>query len=538
MLYKKINKYLKEKMIQHNINSSLSSCRRQGLPLNGKTVLFWHNGGMVLLLEIEVYYALAMQLRGYTPHFVLCDGTAMACHVRTYQKNNYIVSWCKNCPDCFHSHKNIVKKFGFSYVTIGELLENENLDAIYDEMPDNPLGVRGFIFRKINLAENLISALIRYIMHGDFSVLSPRIIKEYAFDAALNYLAMNKALQQIKPFSVFMSHCTFSDFGPACKATLDKGTQVFSYQSSHKANSYSFYSFSKDSLGIGPSLSREVWNKIKSDPWDERYSTIINQFFNERYEMTSVFGDMSSFTFRVHNSRNALMTHHNIPGNKPIFVFISQVRWDISADYTGLLFDTYDEYILATVKAMEGNSNVTWLIKAHPAEKKALPISRTEDFVRKHYPDLPEHIIIIPYDTPFSPVDFFNVVDGAITAAGTSGLEIASMGKPVITAARYLYTNRGFTYDAQDVEQFLHLVGRAEMLPALSEEQKKLAQKYLVTYLYRQAIPIASMFPADLSSFSGRKIFQQLLPGKNKYIDLIMNSFENKTSPLLPFEWL
>jgi hypothetical protein len=55
--------------------------------------------------------------------------------------------------------------------------------------------------------------------------------------------------------------------------------------------------------------------------------------------------------------------------------------------------------------------------------------------------------------------------------------------------------------------------------------------------LYRQAIPIS---PLSNKTWNLPNIndLSQLLPGRNKYIDLIMDAFEKKVSPLLPFAWL
>ena len=81
---------------------------------NRKVVLFWQNGGMSGLLNLEIYFALALQFRGYTPHFVLCDGTAPACLVRDEEKKCDIETWSNRCPDCLKLHKNLVELFSFS----------------------------------------------------------------------------------------------------------------------------------------------------------------------------------------------------------------------------------------------------------------------------------------------------------------------------------------------------------------------------------------------------------------------------------------
>lgn len=528
-----IFKSAQAKIVNWQKASLLQKCRRKASAPNGRAVLFWHHGGCRGLLEIEIYFALALQFRGYTPHFILCDGTASACFMR--QGDHDVSGWRARCAGCVASHKCLIEQYRFSYSLLRELLSGVDLDTLYADMPETPQDSMQFTCCGKDLTENLLSGLIRYSMNGDLNSLGARHIKEFAFDAACNWLAANAAIQQVHPVSVFMSHCIFTDFGPAYKAAQGSDIHIFSYTGAHKTNHMYFFSLFKDSEVPGPSLSQEAWQKIVAEPWDDRYGAIVDQFYEERYNAYSSFSDMQGCLAGVTHDRSRLLAHYSLDDSKPIFAFFTQIRWDASADFSKLLFATYDEFILASLKAMAENPNVQWLIKIHPAEKHESESAQTEPFIRRHFPELPANITIVPYDSPFSPVDFFRVIDGAVGVCGTSGLEVAAMGKPVITAARYLYANRGFTYDGQTAAHFLELIGRAETLRPLDAHQKQLAQKYLVTYLYRQAIPIAPLSNKtwNLPNFAD---LPQLLPGNNEYIDLIMDAFANQQSPMQPID--
>ena len=514
----------------------IPNCRKKAYPANGKTVLFWHHAGLSGLLGLEVYFALALQLRGYSPHFVLCDGTAPACLSRQGETGD-IDAWRLRCPECMKNHEYILKKMGFPYTPLRELLSRIDTGALYAEMPELPEDVKRFSCNGMDLVENLMSGLIRYNMHGDLSAVGPRVIKEFAFDAACNWLGCLEAIERLKPASLFMSHCIFTDFGPPYKAAQAADTHVFTYQVAHQANTMMFSSLSKDSLVPGPSLTEEVWLEIANDGRDEVYADKMEKFYAARYIGQESFGDMKNCLPGVANDRERLLERYGVDGSKPVFALFTQIRWDASADFTKLIFPTYDEFTLASIAAMAENPRVHWLIKVHPAEKNEPLKAQTELFIRRHFPTLPGNITIIPFDSPFSPLDFFNAIDGGVTGCGTSGLELAAMGKPVITAAQFLYSRRGFTFDSENVDDFINLLGRAESLPKLDEAQKLLAQKYLVTYLYRQAIPIAPLSNETWGLPDYRDV-SQLLPNNNKYIDLIMAAFENKRSALLPLDWI
>ena len=52
--------------------------------------------------------------------------------------------------------------------------------------------------------------------------------------------------------------------------------------------------------------------------------------------------------------------------------------------------------------------------------------------------DLPENIKIIPPSEKINPYYFHRLIDGGVTCFGTSGLEIALAGKPVILVGKLI----------------------------------------------------------------------------------------------------
>ena len=56
-----------------------------------------------------------------------------------------------------------------------------------------------------------------------------------------------------------------------------------------------------------------------------------------------------------------------------------------------------------------------------------------------------------------NPFDFFQLVDGDVTVYGTSGLELALLGKPVILAGEAHYGGKGFTYDGLSQNSYKEL---------------------------------------------------------------------------------
>jgi capsule polysaccharide export protein KpsC/LpsZ len=187
-----------------------------------------------------------------------------------------------------------------------------------------------------------------------------------------------------------------------------------------------------------------------------------------------------------------------------------------------MLYSSFNEWIVDTIEAANKITDVQWLIKIHPAEAWDNPDSGVEQLIRNKFPDLPSHIKVIAAEENISPLDFFGLVDGAVTVYGTAGLELAIHGKPVILAGDAHYGKKGFTWDANDRSTYHGLLQQASRISSLSAEQINLAKKYAYCYFILRQIPVSVV--ANPSSKWWSFQFDQrerLLPGNDPAIDFL-----------------
>jgi hypothetical protein len=85
------------------------------------------------------------------------------------------------------------------------------------------------------------------------------------------------------------------------------------------------------------------------------------------------------------------------------------------------------------------------------------------------------------------------VADFGITVRGTAGLEMAAMGKTVITAGTGRYEGCGFTYDPPTREAYLDLLARLPDIAEMSPEQTELAQRYAHSIFTLKPFTLSSM---------------------------------------------
>src|SRR5690606_40760634 len=113
------------------------------------------------------------------------------------------------------------------------------------------------------------------------------------------------------------------------------------------------------------------------------------------------------------------------------------------------LFPFYEDWLIETVRAAIANPRLNWILKIHPANlgkaaKEGFEEEPTETIIiRERFGDLPEHVRLIPADTPISTHSLLAVPDYRITVRGTAGIEAARLGSPAVHAPGGRYDRLG-----------------------------------------------------------------------------------------------
>jgi len=136
---------------------------------------------------------------------------------------------------------------------------------------------------------------------------------------------------------------------------------------------------------------------------------------------------------------------------------------------------------------------------------------------------LPENIKIIDSTNDTSTYTLSDLVDAAIVYTTKVGLEFSIKGVPVIVAGEAFYRGKGFTYDANSKTEYFSLLDNLSSLEKNSPKLIAKARKYGHYYFFRRFIPFDFTINRTWNNVSWLKIksLQELLPGKNKYLDLI-----------------
>jgi hypothetical protein len=183
------------------------------------------------------------------------------------------------------------------------------------------------------------------------------------------------------------------------------------------------------------------------------------------------------------------------------------------------------EWVSRTISYFAERPELQLLIRVHPAEITGVIPSR-QAIVReiaRRFPELPDNVFVIPPESRISTYVAMQQCDSVIIYGTKTGVELTSMGIPVIVAGEAWIRGKGITTDAESVADYLRILDRLPVGKRLDDSTVQRARKYAYHFFFRRMIPLPFMQPTG-----GRppnrlalKSLEELLPGRSPGLDVI-----------------
>jgi hypothetical protein len=232
--------------------------------------------------------------------------------------------------------------------------------------------------------------------------------------------------------------------------------------------------------------------------------------------------DLTSYNRDTDDSPQRLAHELNLDPDKPIIGMYTNLAWDARIHYAGNTFATHSDWLIKTVGYFIDKPHVQIVIRVHPAEVKhgAGPVrQRADDLIHAHYPDLPDHIKIIPPESKLSSYGLMQLTAANVVFGTKLGIEMAALGLKVIVAGEAPYRAKGFTYDPPSVEGYFAWLNASGDLPPLTPAQTERAKRYAYHFYFRRNISFPSLVYHP-RAYLARSI-DDLLPGRYANLDTI-----------------
>lgn len=199
-------------------------------------------------------------------------------------------------------------------------------------------------------------------------------------------------------------------------------------------------------------------------------------------------------------------------------------------------FSTQHDWINATVAAVAADPTIELVIRAHPNSggKRAVGVNTQElDFFSQLSDRLPDNATLIQPEDDISSFDLMAAAAGGLVWHSSLGVEMASMGKPVLRAGHYWFRDASFMIGNTNADSY----GQA-FLDLLSMTRKPVdlnrtvdAWRFAYSWFFRQSLPFPLVSQPDWSSGEpAYTTLETLKPGHDASLDRICDAILNRTT--------
>jgi hypothetical protein len=210
---------------------------------------------------------------------------------------------------------------------------------------------------------------------------------------------------------------------------------------------------------------------------------------------------------------------------KPAIGLLTNVTWDAQLHYPANAFPNMLEWLVQTCEYFGTRPDLQLLIRVHPAEISGFPKSRQPILqeLRKRLPVLPPNIFIVPPESDMSTYVLMSLCNAAIIYSTKMGVELTSVGLPVIVAGEAWIRTKGVTHDASSPADYFRILGQLPFTDRLAPSQLARARRYAYHFFFNRMIPLPFIEPKAGYPIYRLKLdrLRQLLPGESRGLDTI-----------------
>jgi hypothetical protein len=200
------------------------------------------------------------------------------------------------------------------------------------------------------------------------------------------------------------------------------------------------------------------------------------------------------------------------------------------------------EWVHETIAYFARRPELQLVIRVHPAEiRGGLPSRQplvTE--IAKRWPQLPANIFIVPPESRVSTYAVLEHCDAALIYGTKMGVELTSVGIPVIVGGEAWIRNKGLTLDARTAQEYFQLLDRLPLRGRLDAETVRRAKMYAYHFFFRRMMPLEVMEPAEGKPPYRVRVerLADLRPGRHRGLDIVCDGILKGTPFVFPAESL
>lgn len=494
---------------------------------NGPLVLIaTSTGGHRAVSPIESLLAVALTLRGANVHILLCDRFLPACsqavNIEFWSQTEFVNDGPKSlCDDCFDTGYAVFEPLELPIHTYSKWVTPEEQQAALKLSDTVALAeIQNFRLNDLNVGEHALAGALKFFAKGSLEdePFAEAVLRRYLQASLLTVYAMQNLLQ-IYPFvSSCFNHGIYVPQGLIGEVLRQHNVAVTTWNPAYRKQCFIF-SHGDTYHHTLMSEPTSAWENI---PWTAALETKLMDYLKSRWYGTQ---DWIWFHEKPKEDLAAIAQEMGLDLTRPTIGLLTNVIWDAQLHYPANAFPSMLEWIIQTVQYFINRPELQLVIRVHPAEIRGWLPSRqlVADEIRKAFPELPANIIVIPPESQISTYAVMMQCDSVIIYGTKTGVELSSLGMPIIVAGEAWIRNKGITHDAQTAAEYFTILDRLPLQKSLDEATTHRARLYAYHFFFRRMIPLSVMKPVTGWPPYEVQLTQldELLPGRDPGLDVI-----------------
>ncbi len=449
-------------------------------------------GGYTDASYLESAVAVALTLRGAEVDILLCDEALPACQITEFGQVSpgelAVAERQPRCEGCHSFGESVFGPLGLPTHWYGEYLsENERVLAHRMSGELCLRDIRDYRLEGLAVGEHALAGALRYFARGDLEnePAAEPILRRYLEAAIVTVLAVRNLLDRHHYDVVCFNHGIYVPQGLIGEVCRARGVRVVNWNPAYRKHSFVFsHDDSYHHTMIAEPTS--TWTDVD---WTPRLEQETLAYLKSRWHGTQ---DWIWFHDRPEEDADALLQALGVDPGRPIVALLTSVVWDAQLHYESNAFPSMMDWVKETVAYFATRPDLQLVIRVHPAEVRgAIPSrQRVADELASAFPSLPGNVFLIRPDDQASTYALVERCNAAVIYNTKTGIEISSMGVPVIVAGEAWVRNKGFTLDAESADAYRAILDRLPFAERLSAERLERARKYAFHFFFRRMIPL------------------------------------------------
>ena len=491
-------------------------------------------GSYAHAVTLESALAAALTFRGAEVHALLCDGSMTACaecDASLYPDISRFVAHGPArdlCRDCLWPAERVYGQLGIRVHRYGDwLTPDDRADARrlavafpYDE-------IRNLTLDGLAIGEHAYAGALRFFATAslDDEPGAEAVLRRYLEAALLTVSATRKLLRAVGFTSAVFTHGIYVPWGIIGEVARQERVKVSTWNVAYRKRRFIF---SHDDT-----YHHTLMNEPRSH-WENNALTPAQDSELMKYLKTRRDGlfDWIVFHRPTTQDADAIATQLGVDRSKPVIGLLTNVSWDAQLHYPANAFPNMLEWLVETCRYFATRPDLQLLIRVHPAEISGFPPSRQPILgeLKRRLPTLASNVIVLPPESGISTYAVMSLCNSAIIYGTKMGVELTSVGMPVIVAGEAWIRNKGLTEDASSPEEYFRILDRLPFPGPLGPAQLARARRYAYHFFFNRMIPLPFVEPKAGYPIYRLKLetLKHLIPGESRGLDTICDGILGK----------